>query len=481
MILVRRWVVRHASVLTSLYAVAERFFVRLTPMWHRIGLKRLDRVLVLFERPTKKLLFDCKMCGDCLLSSTGMSCPMVCPKNVRNGPCGGVRDDGHCEVDPDMPCVCVDGWEGIKRNSTVKRYLMPRKQADFDRQGTSTWVREVERRMPHIEIQPIQSPAYDAVPDERRSPYPPNSFEALLKAGGFAVTAELSPPDSSDPDDIARRACFFEGLADAVNVPDGSGANCHMSSLASSVIMKNLGFTPVMQFACRDRNRIALQGDILGAAALGIKNLLCLTGDGVNAGDQPGARPVFDLDAVTLLRTASHMRDYGEFMSGREITTPPDLFLGAALNPFNPPTEARPFRWAKKIAAGAQFVQTQYCFDVERLREFMCEARELGLHKRCHILVGVCPLLSARSALWMRKNVPGIHVPDAIIKRLQDAKCESDEGKRICVEILQEVVDIEGVSGVHVMVHKHEELLAEIIRDSGVREIGTRARESSDV
>ena len=452
----------------------ERLFVRLTPLWHRIGLKRLDRLLVLFERPTKKLLFDCKMCGDCLLSSTGMSCPMVCPKNVRNGPCGGVRDDGHCEVDPDMPCVWVDGWDGIKRNSTIRRYLMPRKQADHDRQGSSAWVREVERRSPNIEIQPIQSPAYDAVPDERRSPYPPNSFEALLKAGGFAVTAELSPPDSSDPNDIVRRAELFDGLADAVNVPDGSGANCHMSSLASSVILTNLGLTPIMQFACRDRNRIALQGDILGAAALGIKNLLCLTGDGVAVGDQPGAKPVFDLDAVTLLRTASRMRDQGEFMSGRKLSLPPDLFLGAALNPFRPPTEARPFRWAKKIAAGAQFVQTQYCFDVERLREFMQESVALGLHKRCHILVGVGPLLSSRSAVWMRNNVPGIHVPDAIIQRLQDAKCESAEGKRICIEILQEIAEIEGISGVHVMVHKHEELLAEIIRDSGVRERGIR-------
>jgi len=479
--IMRRWTVRHARFLTGLYAIVERLFVRLTPLWNRIGLKRLDRVLAFFERPTKKLLFDCRMCGDCLLSSTGMSCPMVCPKNVRNGPCGGVRDNGHCEVDPDMPCVWVDGWEGIKRNSTVKRYLMPRKQADFDRQGTSAWVRELERRAPHIEIQAIQSPAYDAVPDERRSPYPPNSFEALLKAGGFAVTAELSPPDSSDPDDIARRAGLFEGLADAVNVPDGSGANCHMSSLASSVILKNRGLTPVMQFACRDRNRIALQGDILGAAALGIKNLLCLTGDGVAAGDQPGAMPVFDLDAVTLLRTASRMRDHGEFMSGRKLSLPPDLFLGAALNPFRPPSEARPFRWAKKIAAGAQFVQTQYCFDVGRLREFMDESRALGLHKRCHILIGVGPLLSARSALWMRENVPGIHVPDAIIKRLRNARCERTEGKRICIEILQEIVDIEGIAGVHVMVHQHEELLAEIIRDSDIRKIGTRSRATGDV
>lgn len=466
---VRRWTVRRASLFAALYAVVERLFIRLTPLWHRIGFSRLDRVLVWFERPSKKFLFDCQMCGDCLLSSTGMSCPMVCPKNIRNGPCGGVRHDGSCEVDRDLPCVWVDSWEGIKKSATVKRYLMPRKQADFDRAGSSSWARELERRVPNIQIQPVQSAAYDEVPAERRSPYPPNSFEALLTGGSFAVTAELSPPDSSDPGDIERRVRHFDGLADAVNVPDGSGANCHMSSLASSVIIKDLGFTPVMQFACRDRNRIALQGDILGATALGIKNLLCLTGDGVNAGDQPGAKPVFDLDAVTLLRTATHMRDAGEFMSGRKITMPPDLFLGAALNPFRPPVEARPYRLAKKIAAGAQFVQTQYCFDVELLRAFMEEARELGLPKRCHILVGVGPLLSARSALWMRTNVPGIHVPDMLIKRLQDARSENAEGKRICIEILQEITGIEGISGVHVMVHKHEELLAEIIRESGIR------------
>ncbi len=475
MFIVRRWVVKRAKLFSAIYTIIEKAFIRLTPIWKMIGLQRLDRLVVLIERPTKALLFDCKMCGDCLLSSTGMSCPMNCPKNVRNGPCGGVREDGGCEIEPDMPCVWVEGWEGIKRNSTVKRYLMPRKQADGNRQGSSAWVREVERRIPHIEIQPIQSPAYNATSTERSSPYPPNELETLLKTNGFAVTAELSPPDSSDPDEIARRASHFEGLVDAVNVPDGSGANCHMSSLASSVLLKNQGFTPVMQFCCRDRNRIALQGDILGASALGIKNLLCLTGDGISAGDQPEAQSVFDLDGITLLRTAKHMRDHGEFISGRKITMTPDLFLGAALNPFRPPHEARPYRWAKKIAAGAQFIQTQYCFDPERLRIFMAEARKLGLHKRCHILIGVGPPMSARSALWMRKNVPGIHIPDTIISRLQNAKNESVESKRICIELLQEIGEIEGVSGAHVMVHKHEELLAEIIRDSGIRSIKAHA------
>jgi len=469
MLRIRHWVVRRASFFTWLYGVSERWMVRLTPLWKHVGLSRLDRLFAWVERPAKGLLFDCRMCGDCLLGSTGMACPMNCPKRVRNGPCGGVRADGTCEVDATMPCVWVEGWRGIKSTGLYSRYMMPRRAAETVRSGKSAWVQVIEQQ---AVIHPKPERALPLDEEEtfgRSSPYPPNGFEELLSSGAFAVTAELSPPDSANPEDIASRARYFEGLVDAVNVPDGSGANSHMSSLASSLILRELGFTPVMQFACRDRNRIALQGDILGAAALGVKNLLCLTGDDVSAGDQAGARPVFDLDAISLLRTAKTMRDNAHFMSGRPIITPPDVFLGAALNPFIPPFDARPFRLAKKIAAGAQFAQTQFCYDIERLKSFMEETRRLGLHQRCHILVGVGPLISAKSANWIRSHVPGIHIPDALIKRLQDARNEAEEGKRICVELIEQIRPIAGVSGIHVMVHKHERLLAEIIRDSGLR------------
>lgn len=467
---VRRWVVRRATFFAWLYGLCERWMLRLTPLWKRIGLERLDPLFAWLEKPTKAVLFDCRMCGDCLLGSTGMSCPMNCPKRVRNGPCGGVRTDGTCEVDPKMRCVWVEGWQGITKTGFENRYMMPRRAAETLRSGKSAWIRLVERQaVVHPKIE-TPAPLEDGETYERSSPYPPNAFEALLNSKEFAVTAELSPPDSANPDDIVNRAKHFEGLVDAVNVPDGSGANCHMSSLASSLILREHGFTPVMQFACRDRNRIALQGDILGAAAVGIKNLLCLTGDDVGSGDQAGAKPVFDLDSVSLLRTAKTMRDSSHFMSGRQIVTPPDLFLGAALNPFRPPFDARPFRLAKKIAAGAQFVQTQYCYDIERLESFMEETRRLELHNRCHILVGVGPLVSAKSANWIRNNVPGIHIPDALISRMQDAKNEADEGKRICIELIERIREVEGISGIHVMVHKHERLLAEIIRDSGIRQ-----------
>ncbi len=379
---------------------------------------------------------------------------------------GGVRSNGNCEVDPDMPCVWVDGWQGISKTEQYNRYMTPRRAAESLRKGKSAWIEVINHQSIGRPEAQIVDP--ENLPKERTSPYPPNTLEKLLTKGTFAVTAELSPPDSAYPEDIAMRAQHFEGLVDAINVPDGSGANCHMSSLASSLILRELGFTPVMQFACRDRNRIALQGDILGAAALGIKNLLCLTGDDVGGGDQPGAKPVFDLDSVSLLRTARTMRDQSHFLSGRPITTQPDLFLGGALNPFMPPYEARPFRLAKKIAAGAQFVQTQYCYDIALLTSFMDEVRRLRLHKRCHILIGVGPMVSAKSANWIRNNVPGINIPDSIISRLQDSKNEKQEGKRICIELIGQIREIKGISGVHIMAHKQEQLLAEIVRDTGL-------------
>jgi len=463
---VRRWVIHRAAFFAKIYGFLERGILFCAPIIKKIGLKRANRIFVWFEKPTKSFLFDCTMCGDCLLGSTGMSCPMNCPKQVRNGPCGGVRNDGNCEVKPEMPCVWVDGWQGISKTEQYNRYLTPRRAAESLRKGKSAWVEVINHQTIGRPDAKIIDP--ENLPKERTSPYPPNTLEKLLTEGSFAVTAELSPPDSAYPEDIANRARHFEGLVDAVNVPDGSGANCHMSSLASSLILRELGFTPVMQFACRDRNRIALQGDILGAAALGIKNLLCLTGDDVGGGDQPGAKPVFDLDSVSLLRTARTMRDQSHFLSGRPITTQPDLFLGGALNPFMPPYEARPYRLAKKIAAGAQFVQTQYCYDIELLNSFMDEVRRLKLHKRCHILIGVGPMVSAKSANWIRNNVPGINIPDTIISRMQDSKNEKQEGKKICIELIEQIREIKGISGVHIMAHKQEQLLAEIVRETGL-------------
>ncbi|MBH8581080.1 methylenetetrahydrofolate reductase [Bisbaumannia pacifica] len=298
-------------------------------------------------------------------------------------------------------------------------------------------------------------------------------LERVLKTGQFAVTAELAPPDSANPEEVYARARVFDGYVDAMNATDGSGANCHMSSVAMCALLSRRGYETVMQVSCRDRNRIAIQGDVLGGAALGINNILCLTGDGVQVGDHPQAKPVFDLDSMSLLETVAGLRDKQVFASGRALSDPPRVFLGAAENPFVPPHGFRPHRLAKKIAAGAQFIQTQYCFDLPRFRTFMDQSRDLGLLDKCFILPGVGPLASARTAEWMRRHVPGVQIPDAIIRRLEGASDQRVEGRNICIELIQQLREIEGVSGVHVMAHRQEAYVADIIEKSGV--LGDRA------
>ena len=293
-------------------------------------------------------------------------------------------------------------------------------------------------------------------------------LERILRRGDFAVTAELNPPDTADPHEVYDRGAVFDGWVDAMNATDGSGANCHMSSVGICALLTRVGYAPVLQISCRDRNRIAIQGDVLGAAAMGVNNVLCLTGDGVQAGDQPGAKPVFDLDCMSLLQTVRTLRDEGQFLSGRKITAPPQLFLGAAINPFAPPHDFRALRLKKKIEAGAQFVQSQYCYDVPMLKKYMDQVTDMGLHENCFILIGVGPLASARAARWMRSNVPGVHIPDYIIGRLEGSKDQKHEGKQICIDIIREVREIAGVSGIHVMAYRQEELVADIVRESGV-------------
>lgn len=294
-------------------------------------------------------------------------------------------------------------------------------------------------------------------------------LERVLRSGRFAVTAELNPPDSADPHAVYERALVLASVCDAINATDASGANVHMSSVGVCALLTRAGYEPVMQVSCRDRNRIAIQGDLLGAAAMGVRNLLCLTGDGVQAGDQPQAKPVFDLDSISLLQTARILRDEGHFLSGRPLESPPSFFLGAVENPFVPPFEDRARRLAKKVSAGAEFIQTQFCFDVARLEAFMRRVRDLGLQERVAILVGVGPLRSARAADWMRRHVPGVVIPDAVVERMRGAVGrEREEGKQICIEIIRQVREIDGVRGVHVMAYRQEELVAEIIEEAGL-------------
>ena len=294
----------------------------------------------------------------------------------------------------------------------------------------------------------------------------PGRFERVLRAGHFAVTAEIAPPDSADPQDVFERAALFDGYVDAINATDSSGANCHMSSMGICSLLTRRGYAMILQQSCRDRNRIAMQGDLLGAAAMGVCNVLCLSGDGVQSGDHPEAKPVFDMDSISALSMVKTMRDEQRFLSGRSISTPPRLFLGAAANPFAPPLDFRPHRMAKKVAAGAQFIQTQYCFDIDRMRTFMAQARDMGLLEKVSVLAGVGPLASARAADWIRKNVAGVHIPDAVIARLSGAEDQKQEGVDLCIDLIEQVREIEGISGVHIMAYRMEDRIGEIVSRS---------------
>ena len=295
-------------------------------------------------------------------------------------------------------------------------------------------------------------------------------LQQTLDAGGFAVTAELGPPKGSDVEVVRRKAEYLKGMVDAVNVTDNQTAVVRMSSIATCAILRELEIEPVMQMVCRDRNRIALQSDILGAYALGIHNVLCLSGDHQRFGNHPEAKNVFDLDSVQLIQAARAMRDENKFISGDEVEGALSMFIGAAANPFADPFEFRVRRLAKKVDAGAQFIQTQCVYDLKKFSKWMEMVRDIGLHERTHILAGITPLKSDGMARYMRDHVAGIDVPDELIRRLRSAAKgkAADEGISIAVETIQEMRDVEGVHGVHLMAIEWERKVPEIVERAGL-------------
>lgn len=295
----------------------------------------------------------------------------------------------------------------------------------------------------------------------------PGRFEWVLRGSNFAVTAELSPPDSIDPEEIYLRARVLDGYVDAINAVDGPRANSHMSSVGVCALLTRIGYAPVMQVSCRDKNRLAIQGDLLAAAGMGVTNVLCLAEDAVNR-CAPDTGAVFDLDGVSLLETIRVMRDESRFSDGHRLESPPKLLLGASINPFTAPYEFQAHRLAKKIAAGAQFVQTHHCFDVRRLEQFMARVRDIGLDEKCFILAGVSPLASAEDVARVRDNDSGVYIPEEIVTCLRRARKPKLEGMKLCLELMQQISHVAGVSGIHVITQGQEETVAEIIEASGV-------------
>jgi methylenetetrahydrofolate reductase (NADH) len=291
-----------------------------------------------------------------------------------------------------------------------------------------------------------------------------------LTSGGFAITAEISPPRGAGTGAITETAGLLRDWVDAVNVTDNQGSNVRLASWAGSLAALAAGLEPVMQMTCRDRNRIALQSDLLGASALGIRNVLAMTGDHPKFGDHPEAKPVFDLDSIQLLWTLRHMRDQGAALSGKNLDPPPDCFLGAVENPFAPPEGFRADRLGKKVEAGAQFVQTQFVFDVAGFGQWMAQVRDLGLHERCYILAGVGAVRSRRGLDFMRDNVPGVTVPDDVYRRLMAVPADQTaaEGARLAAETIKQLTTIEGVAGVHLFVAGNERAVPGLLEEAGV-------------
>lgn len=292
------------------------------------------------------------------------------------------------------------------------------------------------------------------------------TLKEKIEAGRFVFTAELGPPRSSSAKAICKKSVHFRD-ADGVNITDNQTAVVRLSSIASAKICLEQGLEPVVQMTCRDRNRIALQSDLLGIAALGIENVLCLSGDYQRFGDQPEAKPVFDLDSVQLIATASRLRE-GFFLSGETIKTPPALFIGGAANPFADPLEMRVLRLAKKVQAGVQFIQTQPVFDLERMHQWMQMVREAKLHEEVAILAGVMPVKSVKALLYMQKDVPGMRIDPDIIQRMEKAEEPNEEGVKIAVETIRELRKIQGIRGIHLMPLMWESITPRIAEESGL-------------
>jgi methylenetetrahydrofolate reductase (NADPH) len=298
----------------------------------------------------------------------------------------------------------------------------------------------------------------------------PSRLEKILAAGHLGVTSECGPPRGSDPSAVTKKAQIIKDYVDAINITDNQTSVTRLCSLAACIHLKMMGLDPVLQMVVRDRNRIALQSDILGAASFDINNILCLTGDHQTFGDNPKGQNVFDIDSMQLIQTVRRMRDEGKFLGGDEIKRPPKMFVGAAANPFADPFEIRVSRLDKKIAAGAEFIQTQCIYNLDKFELWMKQAGDRGLLDKVYILAGLTPLKSAGMAKYMKNRVPGMDVPDDVVKRMSGVPKENqaEEGIKICIESIQRLKEVEGVRGFHIMAIEWEEKVPEIVEKSGL-------------
>jgi 5,10-methylenetetrahydrofolate reductase len=451
-----------------------------------------ERLVAFVERQTKGLLFGCRMCGNCLLQETAFICPMECPKGLRNGPCGGSTPEG-CYVDPSRPCIWHRIYERAERLGRTPLLMEVQPPLDWSRVGHDTWadvVRRVrqrgfgtaaaalvagrERRNAFWGefFREIRQPDWWQGDDRPHLPAPHepvSTLERKLAAGEFVVTAEVAPPLSVAPEKLAATLDPLRAVIDAANFTDSPSATPRMSSLACSAIALAHGVEPVLQIAARDRSRIAVQAEILGAAALGVRNVLCISGDHPIIGPSPhGRMDIWDVDAVQMLWMLRRMRDDGHYLDGREIRNRPKLFLGAAASPSASTPRIQALRELKKSHAGAQFFQSNVVFDVEAFERYLAGLERAGVLAATPFLAGVTPLRSAKMARAMA-GVPGVQVPPSVLARLEASAEPEKEGLQIALEIVERVRRLPGVRGIHVMAVGWESVVPRLVREAGLR------------
>jgi methylenetetrahydrofolate reductase (NADPH) len=295
-----------------------------------------------------------------------------------------------------------------------------------------------------------------------------SNLQKVIESGAFVVTGELGPPKSAEREKVEHHAEMLRGYVDAFNLTDNQTAIVRTSSIACGTMLVQMGLDPIIQITCRDRNRIAIQSDVLGAVSMGIKNILCLQGDHANFGNEPGAKNVYDLDSMNLISSLKAMRDDQVFIGGEKLAAPIDIYIGAVENPFADPFEYRAYRLAKKVEAGADFIQTQAIYDMERFERWMEKVRELGIHKKVPILAGVIPIKSLGAVRYMKNNVSGMIVPDEVFERIKGASDKKEEGIKLCVETIEHLKHVEGLAGVHIMAVAWEEIVPEIVTRAGL-------------
>lgn len=452
------------------------------------------RTLAAVERLVKGPLFGCRMCGNCLLQETAFICPMECPKGLRNGPCGGSTPQ-QCYVDESRPCIWYKIYDRSVRMGREEMLLEVLPPLDWEKVGTETWgevvkqvrdlgttkvigsllSRDQEQRAEMLDsvFRPVRQPDWwegDSKYHPSASSEPVSELERRLRAGEFVVTAEVAPPMSTATGKLRRNIDMIKPYVAAINFTDCPSATPRMSSIACSKITVENGAEPVMQIAARDRTRTGLQAEVLGASALGIRNILCLSGDSSRLGPPPlGRADLVDIDSVQMLWILRRMRDEGKYLDGRSIKFPPKIFLGAAGSPFASEPHFQAIREHKKINAGAQFFQTNLVYDPDGLEIWLNELAKRDVLDKVYILIGITPLKSLGMARYMHREVPGVFIPEHILRRLEKAgDGVKEEGVTIALELIEAIKEKEGVNGIHLMAVGWEEIVPTIITEAGL-------------